>query len=191
MKTVNPDKGDFQTVMPQGIPEIIASGERIMLKWQQVTAEISAASETDTLLWQLRAAAPENYAIDSIEYPRLRLQPTGKSPEAMHFVYPSYFGCSRPDPFSAADGKSRSFGNTYGGGAHYQFCFMHAPDKPGLYIETRDSDGRIKEFRFVSDAGGKSGVFYLNQMPKYRMSSTTFASAYEVRTSVLSPASTC
>lgn len=185
MKTVDKKSGSFAVVSPQGKPEITNSSSKVAIKWANVAAEITLAPEKDTLIWKLRAAAPENFAIDSIEYPRLRLQPTSNPPEAMHFVYPSYFGCSRPDPFSAADGRPRSFGNTYGGGAHYQFCFMHAPDKPGLYIETRDSDGRIKEFRFNSDRGGKSGVFHLNQMPELRMSSTTFASPYEVRTTVL------
>lgn len=185
MKTVDKKSAAPGTVYPKGNAEISADKDKITVKWANGTAEIVSAPEKDTLIWKFSASAPENCAIDSVDFPRLRLQPTGKNPQAMNFVYPSYFGCSVPDAFSAADGKARSHGNSYGGGAHYQFCFMHDAEKPGLYIETRDSEGRIKEFRFRSDRGGKSGLFYLVQMPELRMNSTRFASAYEVRTSVL------
>lgn len=142
--------------------------------------------DAETLSWELNSSqVPEGWAFDTVSYPLIPCAPTSDNPEDMFLTYPYYYGRNQPDPFSFRSGESQRFENAYVEGAHFQFCYLYGKDKPGLYIETRDSEGYYKEYLFVSYPKQKTLTFTLTQVPEQRTVSRTFKSAYPVRTSLI------
>ena len=146
-----------------------------------------ASAENGGIDWRLETGnVPEGWAVDSVVYPILAFAPTSEDPKEMFLTYPAYCGRNKKDPFCFGSKRSGlRYGNAYGGGAHFQFCFLYGKDRPGLFIMTPDAEGYIKEFFFTAFPGEKSLVFTLEQYPEQRAVSRRYRAAYPVRTAAM------